>query len=266
MHPVRIVSANVNGIRAAQRRGGLTWLSGSGADVITLQEVRASQAQRTQALEGESLAQWSVAAEEGLVAGRAGVAVLTRWPLLAVRDSSVLGEIGAGRWIEADIAIADTAPVTVISAYVHTGQVGTGKQQEKYAFLRAITGRLQALQADHRDVVLTGDLNICHTDFDLKNTKGNVGKAGYLPDEQAYLSQWSDLGYQDALRVVVGQRPGPYSWWSWRGQAFDNDTGWRIDYQWATPQLRPTHAEIGRAPSYEKRWSDHAAVIVDYQR
>lgn len=266
MHPVRIVSANVNGIRAAQRRGGLTWLSQSGADVIALQEVRANEAQATKAMDGEPIAEWSRASEEGLAAGRAGVSILTPWPILAERDSEVLGDVAGGRWIEADIAVGEAKPVTVISAYVHTGEAGTGKQGEKYAFLQAITGRLKELRDQGVDVVLTGDLNICHTDLDLNNTKGNVGKAGYLPQEQAYLSQWADLGYVDAVRAIAGERPGPYSWWSWRGQAFDNDTGWRIDYQWASPALRAKDATIGRATSYEGRWSDHAPVVVDYER
>jgi len=102
---------------------------------------------------------------------------------------------------------------------------------------------------------------------DIKNWKGNLKSAGFLPEERAYLDLWFDeLGFADLGRRFGGDGPGPYTWWSNRGKAFDNDSGWRIDYQLATPELAEAarSVDIWRAPSWDTRWSDHAPVTVDY--
>ncbi len=109
---------------------------------------------------------------------------------------------------------------------------------EKYAFLELVTARMAALVADGRLAVVAGDLNIAHRNVDIKNWKGNLKSAGFLPEERAYVDRWLDeLGWHDLGRELGGEGPGPYTWWSWRGKAFDNDSGWRIDYQLATPAL-----------------------------
>ncbi len=102
---------------------------------------------------------------------------------------------------------------------------------------------------------------------DLRNWKGNRGKAGFLPQEQAHLDRWmAEHGVVDVHRDLYGPGPGPYTWWSWRGKAFDDDAGWRIDYQLATAPLaaRAVRAEVRRAAEYALRWSDHAPVLVEY--
>ncbi|MDQ2849935.1 MAG: exodeoxyribonuclease III [Actinomycetota bacterium] len=255
---MRLVSVNVNGIRAALRRGGLSWLHAQQPDVIALQEVRASPEDLRTALAAGQFADWHLAHAAAADAGRAGVAILSRQAIADMRIG-LPGFPDAGRWIEAQIGA-----VTVISAYVHTGEAGTARQGEKYGFLDAAGTRMAALVDGQ--AVLTGDLNVCHTARDLRNTRGNVGKAGYLPQEQAYLSRWADAGWVDVVRARAGDVDGPYTWWSWRGKAFDNDTGWRIDYQWASPALASTLSDtsVGRAASYAERWSDHAPVVVDY--
>ena len=261
-----LVSANVNGIRAAVRRGGLTWLEATGADVVTLQEVRADDPQLRAALEGTDVADWHVAHAAGAAKGRSGVAVLSRAEPLDVR-TSVGGEFeGSGRWVEADVPVGDQV-VTVASAYVHTGEARTARQEEKMRFLAAVGERLGTWAADGRHAVLTGDLNIAHRVEDLKNWKGNRGKSGFLPEEQAQIDGWIGThGFVDVHRHLHGPGPGPYTWWSWRGKAFDTDAGWRIDYQLASAPLAATavRAEVGRAASYAERWSDHAPVSVTY--
>ena len=186
-----VATVNVNGVRAAVRRGMQAWLAERAPDVLCLQEVRASDADLAEAL-GDG---WSTVHEEASARGRAGVAVATRTPPVAVRtglpapaalpvgdpDAAV---DGAGRWVEADLDGGDR-PLTVISAYVHTGEAGTARQQEKEAFLDAVAVRLAALAADGRHVLLTGDLNVAHREADLKNWKGNLKKSGFLPQERA---------------------------------------------------------------------------------
>ena len=261
-----LVSANVNGIRAAARRGGIPWLEAAAPDVVTLQEVRADDDQLRAALAGSALEGWHVAHAPGAARGRAGVAVLSREAPVAVRESLTEEFEGTGRWVEADVPVAGRV-VTVASAYVHTGEAGTPRQEEKQRFLTAVGDRLGAWADDGRLAVLTGDLNIAHTVDDLKNWKGNRGKSGFLPAEQAHLDGWVGThGFVDVHRALHGPGPGPYTWWSWRGKAFDNDSGWRIDYQLASAPLAATavRAEVGRAASYAERWSDHAPVVVEY--
>ena len=270
-----VATVNVNGVRAAVRRGMQAWLAERAPDVLCLQEVRASDADLAEAL-GDG---WSTVHEEASARGRAGVAVATRTPPVAVRtglpplptkgakdETPDAAFDGAGRWVEADLDGGDR-PLTVISAYVHTGEAGTARQQEKEAFLEAATARLGTLAADGRHVLLTGDLNVAHREADLKNWKGNLKKSGFLPQERAWFDRLLDGGaWVDVVRSCSGDGPGPYSWWSWRGKAFDLDSGWRIDYQVASAGLaeRAVKAEIDRAPSYAQRWSDHAPVVVRY--
>lgn len=134
-------------------------------------------------------------------------------------------------------------------------------------FLRAVGARLGAWSADGRYAVLTGDLNVAHRVEDLRNWRGNRGRSGFLPEEQAHIDGWIGThGFVDVHRRLHGPGPGPYTWWSWRGKAFDSDAGWRIDYQLASAPLaaRAVRAEVGRAAAYDERWSDHAPVSVTY--
>jgi exodeoxyribonuclease-3 len=116
-------------------------------------------------------------------------------------------------------------------------------------------------------VVVTGDFNVGHRELDIKNWKGNRGKAGFLPEERTFFDTLITDGWVDVQRQAAGEVDGPYSWWSWRGKAFDVDSGWRIDYHLATPELAATarNVAVDRAPSYAERWSDHAPVVVTYR-
>jgi exodeoxyribonuclease-3 len=263
---MRVVTANVNGIRAAARRGALPWLLAADPDVVCLQEVRAGDADLAKVLAELGWAHWSVAHTEGEAKGRAGVAVLTREPHTVTRVGLDGAFTDAGRWVEAEVATA-SGPLTVASVYVHTGEAGTERQDVKYAFLDAMTDRMARASAADELMLVTGDLNVAHREADLKNWKGNLTKAGFLEAERAYLDRWfGEHRWVDVHRAHAGEGPGPYTWWSWRGKAFDNDAGWRIDYQLATPRLAAaaTSASVGRAATYAERWSDHAPVVVDY--
>jgi exodeoxyribonuclease-3 len=261
-----VVTANVNGIRVALRRGGLEWLAAAAADVLCLQEVRATEEQLIATLKEGGLASYSVAHAPAAKAGHAGVTILSRQPATEVRIG-LPPCADQGRWLEADLQTPDGL-LTAISAYVHTGEAGTPKQDEKVAFLDAMTTRIAELAARSAagagEAIITGDLNVAHRREDLKNWKGNLGKSGFLESEQAYFDGWFANGWTDLGRLHAGDGSGPYTWWSWRGKAFDVDTGWRIDYQLATAGLaaRSVKAEVGRAASYAERWSDHAPVTV----
>ena len=201
-------------------------------------------------------------------AGRAGVVVATR----ALPSSTRTG-IGdprfddSGRWIESEIALPSGKRLTVASAYVHTGEPDTPLQQEKYRFLDAMLARMRELRERSDYALVVGDLNVGHTERDIKNWKGNLKKSGFLPAERVYLDRvYDELGWVDVGRDFAGPVDGPYTWWSYRGRAFDNDAGWRIDYQLATPELASVAATVvvDRAPTYAERWSDHAPLVADY--
>ncbi|WP_193105240.1 exodeoxyribonuclease III [Brachybacterium sp. FME24] len=268
-----IATVNVNGLRAAARKGMPEWIAETPADVITLQEVRAPD-ELVADLVGEG---WSVASVASQLKGRAGVAIAVRSAredvdLEGVRRGlpGLAEDAHTGRWLEVDLAdpFGDGRTLTVISCYMHSGN--TEKPQtmiDKYAFLDVMMERLEELRADGRHVVLTGDINIAHTEWDIKNWKGNKKSAGFLPEERAYLDRLTtERGFVDVHRTVHGDGPGPYTWWSQRGKAFDNDSGWRIDYQLATEDLaaRAATAQVDSAPSYDTRWSDHAPLVISY--
>lgn len=264
-----VTTVNVNGVRAAVRErssenlGLLHWLAHSDSDVVCLQETRADDGQLTEALMPALDAGWHLASAEPHLKGRSGVAVLSRTPLEAVRIGLTATEFEShGRYLEVDLA----GGVTVGSLYVHTGEAETDRQLEKERFMAALGKRMAELVADGRDAVLCGDWNIAHTEHDIKNWKGNIKKAGFLPSERQWLTELMDAGWVDVLRRLHPDRPGPYSWWSWRGKAFDNDAGWRIDYHLATESLaaRAHSARVEKPEAYALRWSDHAPVTVEF--
>jgi exodeoxyribonuclease III len=266
---VIVSTINVNGIRAAIKQrsaenlGLLPWLAGTTADVVCLQETRADDEQLAAALAPALSDGWHVASAGGDVKGRNGVAVLSRHPIKDVRDLGADEFALHGRYVEVDLNIG-TDGLTVASVYIQTGEAGTDRQLEKERFMAALAHRMSTLTG--RDAVVCGDWNIAHTENDIKNWKGNVKKSGFLPSERQWLTELLAAGWVDVVRVLHPDVPGPYSWWSWRGRAFDNDAGWRIDYQLATPGLaaRVSAARVERAVAYALRWSDHAPVTVEY--
>ncbi|WP_406270709.1 exodeoxyribonuclease III [Nocardia sp. NBC_00881] len=258
--PYIISTVNVNGVRAATGKGMLAWLAATEADIVCVQETRATDEQVRAALAPALDAGWWLSHAEPESKGRAGVGILSRRAPHAVRIGFGSSEFGAsGRYLEADFD-----HVTVASVYVHTGEAGTARQDEKYRFLGELGVSMTARTGDF---VVSGDWNIAHTELDLKNWKGNLKSAGFLPEERAWIDEMLAAGYVDVVRRLYPEVEGPYSWWSYRGRAFDNDTGWRIDYQLARGDLaaRAKQAVVERAATYDQRWSDHAPVTVQYR-
>lgn len=276
--PVRIATINVNGVRAAFKNGMGAWLDGREVDILAIQEVRAA----TSDLENLLGSEWNILHDAAIAKGRAGVALASRDRASIHRVSLGADDFdSAGRWLEADYEISGRI-VTVVSTYVHSGEVGTPKQDEKWKFLKAMEARLPELQAHNDLALVVGDLNVGHRELDIKNWRGNRKSAGFLPEERAYFDRFfgeagatitgvdgstgKGLGWVDIGRRAAGEIEGPYTWWSQRGKAFDTDTGWRLDYHVATPALAALASgyTVDRASAWDTRWSDHAAVVVDY--
>ncbi|SHI42103.1 exodeoxyribonuclease-3 [Actinomyces denticolens] len=280
---MRIATVNVNGIRAAARKGMGEWLKAAAPDVLLLQEVRADPEIAAPLLPGYESVVWPCR-----VKGRAGVAVAVREGSGIELGDTRLGvavpgteepDVDSGRWLEADLSLPGAAPgsprvLTVISAYLHSGQIGTEKMDQKYAHLDLVDARMAALLAERaasdgaREILMAGDLNVVRSERDIKNWKPNHNKvAGVLDDEIAHLESWFDAGWVDASRRLHPDAQGPYTWWSQRGKAFDNNVGWRLDYHVITPGLaeRAESLRVDRADDYQGRWSDHAPLVVDYR-
>ncbi|WP_040684231.1 exodeoxyribonuclease III [Nocardiopsis halotolerans] len=268
MSSLVVSSVNVNGLRAAARKdpGFVGWLAATDADVVCLQETRAEADQLPEGViapEG-----WHVVLAPALAKGRAGVAVYSRREPDEVRVGFGHAEFEeSGRYVEVDLG-----EVTVASLYLPSGEVGTERQLEKERFLEAflpyLAKRRVQVEERGRELVVCGDWNIAHTEADLRNWRGNRKNSGFLPEERAWLSRvFDEAGYVDVVRSLHPDQEGPYTWWSYRGRAFDNDTGWRIDLHVATPGLagRAVSARVERAEDRAGRWSDHAPVTVRYR-
>ena len=286
---MRIATVNVNGIRAAARKGMVAWLEASAPDVLLLQEVRADADTAAALLPGYRSLVWP-----SRIRGRAGVGVAVRedGPLTlgraryGVADGAEEPDVDSGRWLEADLEPADGAGaaalaardvdpgaggLTVVSAYLHSGRVGTPKLDEKLAHLALVDARMARLLAEARaggrQVIMAGDLNVVRSERDIKNWRSNHNRvSGVLDVEIEHLEGWFSSGWVDVTRALAPRAQGPYTWWSQRGRAFDNDAGWRIDYQVATPTAasRALTVRVDRAGAYDERWSDHAPLVVDY--
>ncbi|WP_018180775.1 exodeoxyribonuclease III [Jongsikchunia kroppenstedtii] len=263
-----ITNVNVNGIRAAVKHrsetnlGFLPWLSDTAPDYVLLQETRASHDQVTEALAPALEQGWHLSLAEAEKKGHAGVAVLSRTAPDAVRIGFGSNEFDhTGRYLEADFG-----DLTVASLYLPKGASDGEKRDEKFRFMDEFGAHITALARKRRDVAIGGDWNIAPNEVDLKAWKTNKRSPGFLPEERAWVADLTSNGLRDVHRELHGDEPGPYSWWSWRGKAFDNDSGWRIDYQLANKRLaaRAQSAQVHRADAYDLRWSDHAPVAVTY--
>ncbi|CAB4623874.1 unannotated protein [freshwater metagenome] len=269
---LEIASINVNGVRAAFRNGMGDWLKKSTAQILALQEVRASYRDLADLFDShgglaESGGKWHILHDEASAKGRAGVALVSQIPFVSSSKNLGAKEFdSAGRWLEGVYEVSGKK-ITVVSCYVHSGEVDTPKQVEKYKFLEAMQARMAKLQKSGDHALVVGDLNVGHTELDIKNWKGNVKNAGFLPEERAYFDTlMQKQGWVDIGRSTHPNIQGPYTWWSFRGKAFDTDAGWRIDYHLATPALAAVAGDykVHKAKSYDSRWSDHSPVTVVY--
>ena len=256
---MRLITANLNGIRSASTKGFFDWLSHQDADVVGVQEVKAQAADVSGKFDTTPQHQghFHFAQKKGY----SGVGLYVRQA-----PSDVISGLGVeefdfeGRWIETRYD-KPGRKLSLISCYFPSGSSSEERQQAKFRFLEALYPRLMALKAE-REFILVGDVNIAHKEIDLKNWKGNLKNSGFLPEERAWMSKLlGDGGLVDVFRTL-NDRPEQYTWWSNRGQARAKNVGWRLDYHLATPNLA---ARAKREAIYtEQRFSDHAPLSIDY--
>lgn len=253
---MKIVTANVNGIRAAGRKGFFDWVDETQADVICIQETKAQIDQLTDELYHPK--GYHSFYHDAQKKGYSGVALYCK----NKPDEVIIGmdneEFDSeGRYIEAKFG-----KLSVISLYMPSGSSKEERQQAKYRCMDHMMTKLEEMKASGRDYIVCGDWNIAHKNEDIRNWKGNLKNSGFLPEERAWLDTlFDDVGFVDAFRELE-QEEHQYTWWSNRGQARANNVGWRIDYHILSPGLKGLvqTTEIYR----EKSFSDHAPLIIDY--
>lgn len=256
---MRVISANLNGIRSAAKKGFFEWMVAQHADVVCVQETKAQEHQLDAALHyPRGYHAYFFDAEKK---GYSGVAIYCK----AQPDRVLLGlgegfeDMDAeGRYIQADFG-----DLSIASLYLPSGSSKDERQQVKFDFMKRFETKLKAMRRDKREYIICGDWNIVHKEVDIKNFKSNQKNSGCLPEERAWLDKvFGPLGFVDAFRVV-NQAPEQYTWWSNRGQAWAKNVGWRIDYQVVTPGIGETVK--GESIYKDERFSDHAPLIIDYE-
>ncbi|MEJ2360570.1 MAG: exodeoxyribonuclease III [Gammaproteobacteria bacterium] len=253
---MRVISANVNGIRSAEKKGFFTWLSRQRADVVCIQETKAQEHQ----LHAEIFypKNYHCYYFDAVKKGYSGVAIYCKQ-----EPDQVITGLGwdhadtEGRYIQADFG-----KLSVASFYLPSGSSSEERHANKLRFMDRMLDELKAMRRKRRDYIICGDWNTVHKEIDIRNFRSNQRNSGCTPEERAWMDKlFGEVGYVDAFRVV-DTRPEQYTWWSNRGQARAKNVGWRIDYQVITPGLKDS---VKKASIYKEKWfSDHAPLIIDY--
>lgn len=253
---MRVISINVNGIRAAHRKNFFIWLQKQDADIVCVQETKAQVEQLTEEII-KPKGYYSYF-NDALKKGYSGVAIYSR-----IEPDKIIDKIG---WREADdegrYLQANFGKLSIVSLYLPSGSSSEERQIIKFDFLDRFMSVLKKMRRQKREYIICGDWNIAHKKIDIKNWKGNQKNSGFLPEERSWMDNlFNKLGMVDSFRVV-NQEAEQYTWWSNRGQSWAKNVGWRIDYQIVTPGLKD---KIKTVSIYkDERFSDHAPLIIDY--
>ena len=253
---MRIITVNVNGIRSARKKGFFEWISKQNADFICLQETRAQLHQLDEEIYFPK--GFNCFYNDSQKKGYSGTAIYCK--------KKPLETIFSLGWDPCDSQARFTQVnyknIIIISMYIPSGSSSDEALKNKFIFHENIFLYLKSLIKQRKNIVICADWNTCHKEIDLKNWRANKKNSGFLPEERAWLdSLYFDLGLIDGFRLL-DQRPDQYTWWSNRGNAYENNVGWRLDYHVITPGLK--HASRNVSIYRDERFSDHAPVIMDF--
>lgn len=250
---MKLISYNVNGIRAAENKGFTSWLAQEAPDVIGLQEIKAMDDQFD----------WQMVRDLGYEVftypaqkkGYSGVALLTK-----IKPNQVTFGCGVD-WIdfEGRIVRADYDDFSFISVYIPSGSSGDERQVMKMKFLDFFGPYIESLAKTYPKLIISGDYNICHQAIDIHDPVRNAGMSGFLPEERDWFTAFLKRGFIDTFRELV-KTPDNYSWWSYRAGARGNNKGWRIDYHIITEALRPQLKNAAILPGVIH--SDHCPITL----
>ncbi len=252
---MKIITLNVNGLRAAVRKGLLDWLTEQQADIVCMQEIRANTDQLDQKTLNFFAHNYFFSAKRK---GYSGTAIYSKHqPKSIIKGLENDIADSEGRYLQLDFA-----DFSVASLYLPSGSSKDSRQQIKFDFLDMYIKKLKSIINSDRNFIICGDFNIVHKEIDIKNFKTNQKSSGCLPQERAWLDKvFTEIGFIDAFRNI-DKRAEQYTWWSNRGRARANNVGWRIDYQIVTPKLKNKILDVEIYK--EKFFSDHAPLIIKY--
>jgi exodeoxyribonuclease-3 len=252
---MKVVTYNVNGIRSALSKNWLAWLKATDADVICLQEIKATPDQVIELFLIEAMGYehyWYPAEKKGY----SGTAILTRHTPKHIEYGCGISEYDReGRTIRADFD-----DFSVMSAYFPSGSSGDERQGFKYRFLDDFQLYADKLRVDYPKLIISGDYNICHKPIDIHNPKSNANSSGFLPAEREWMENFITTGFTDSFRHF-NEDPHHYTWWSYRANARMKNLGWRIDYNMVSHALQPHLKRAAILP--EARHSDHCPVLLE---
>jgi exodeoxyribonuclease III len=252
---MKIISYNVNGLRAAMKKGFCEWLEQHPADVVCIQEVKAQQADVDCAAFQKMgyYDYWFCANKKGY----SGVTVFSK----VEADNVICGTGHGDSDFEGRVISIDFGKLRLINAYFPAGTAGDHRQDFKYAWLSEFYTYLEALKQSRPHILLCGDYNIAHKEIDIHNPAGNKNNSGFLPDERAWMDKLYSNGWVDAFRLFHSE-PHRYTWWSKRFPTVRaQNKGWRIDYISATEALKPYLKDAEIYP--DVKHSDHCPVYVE---
>lgn len=253
---MKIISYNVNGIRAAITKGFLEWLQQEDPDVICLQEIKATKDQ-IPLLEFDSIGYpyhyWFSAQKKGY----SGVAILCKKePENVVYGTGIPHMDFEGRNLRVDFD-----DVSVMSLYLPSG-TNIDRLDHKFMFMDDFQQYINELKKEIPNLIIAGDYNICHQAIDIHDPIRNANVSGFLPEERRWLDGFMKSGFVDSLRVF-NPHPYQYSWWSYRANARENNKGWRIDYNLVSESLAPRLKGASILP--DVKHSDHCPIVVEIE-
>jgi len=251
---VKILTYNVNGIRAALRKDFASWLKATNPDVLCLQEIKANSEQFNESIFTDLGYHcfWNSAEKKGY----SGVSILTKTKPQHVEYGCGIEQID----FEGRILRADFDGFSVMSAYFPSGSSGDLRQAFKIKFLNQFQTYINTLKKDFPKLIISGDYNICHKAIDIHNPQRNKNTSGFLPEEREWMSGFIASGFVDSFRSL-NPEPHNYSWWSYRANARAKNLGWRIDYNMISKNLL---AHLSRSAILSQAFhSDHCPVLVE---
>ncbi len=251
---MKIITYNLNGIRAAMSKGLIDWISQVSPDVLCVQEIKANPDQ-VGVFEFEELGYhhyWYPAQKKGY----SGVAIFTKQKPKHIEYGCGIKEYDD----EGRILRIDFEEFSVMSVYHPSGSSGDLRQAFKMEWLGAFLNYINQLKAIYPKLVICGDFNICHKAIDIHNPKSNANTSGFLPEEREWMEQFINSGFVDSFRYF-NQEPHQYSWWSYRVGSRAKNLGWRIDYNFVTDNLKNKISRSVILPSAIH--SDHCPVLLE---
>ena len=252
---MQIISYNVNGIRAAIKKGLIKWLETAAVDVLCVQETKASPANIDISI-FTSLG-YHVAWYPAQKKGYSGVAIFSK----KKPDQIVYGNGYEMSDAEGRVVRVDIGDLTIVNAYFPSGTSGDERQAYKYQWLKEFYQHIEALKKERSQIILAGDYNIAHKEIDIHDPKGNKKSSGFLPEERAWMDQFLASGWVDSFRIIHPEATGAYSWWSQRFPSVRiNNKGWRIDYLCTTENLAKKIKNATILP--DVKHSDHCPILV----